>query len=86
MKENRITAFKRLSECFIIYGTVKEKKRTRRKTATNDENAINILAAIQLNPTSSIRQLERECELVRNHREYYMKTNFIHITFTCIKI
>jgi len=32
-------SFKRLSERFIAYGTVKEEKRTRRKTATN-ENAI----------------------------------------------
>jgi len=28
--------FKRLSECFIVYNTVKEKKRIQRKTA-NDE-------------------------------------------------
>jgi len=41
---------------------VKEKKRTRRKTAINDENT---LVAVQLNPTISIRQLEKECELSR---------------------
>jgi len=57
--------FKRLSKHFIAYGTVKKKKKTRRKTATNDENAINILAAAQLNPTISTRQLEKECELSR---------------------
>jgi len=57
-------AFKRLSERFIAYGIVKEKKRTRRKTAI-DENAINILAAVQMNLTISIRQLEREYELNR---------------------
>jgi len=34
-----------------------EGKKTRRKTAIN-ENAINILAAIQLNPTINIGQLE----------------------------
>jgi len=39
--------FKRLSEHFIAYDTVKEEKRTRRKTVTNDENAINILATVQ---------------------------------------
>jgi len=36
---------------------VKEKKKIQRKTVIN-ENAINILATIQLNPTISIRQLE----------------------------
>jgi len=53
VKENRM-AFKRLSEHFIVYSTVKQKKRTQRKTATN-ENAINILAAAQLNPTISTK-------------------------------
>jgi len=35
VKENM--TFKQLSERFIAYDTVKEKKRTRRKTITNDE-------------------------------------------------
>jgi len=56
--------FKRLSERFIAYGSVKEKKRTRRKTAT-DGNVINILAAVQSNSMICTRQLERECELSR---------------------
>jgi len=64
VKENRIWHLND-SKRFIVYDTVKEKKRTQRITATNDENAINILAAVQLNPTISIRQLKRECELSR---------------------
>jgi len=50
---------------FYCHGTVKEKKITRRKTATNDKNAINILAAVELNLMISTRQLERECEVSR---------------------
>jgi len=41
------------------------KRKEHEEKAINDENAINILAAIQLNPTISIRQLERECKLNR---------------------
>jgi len=39
---------------------VKEKKRIRRKTGINDENAINIIAVVQLNPAISARQLEKK--------------------------
>jgi len=46
--------FKRL-ECFIAYDTMKEKKEHKEKTATYDENAVNILAAFQLNSTISTR-------------------------------
>jgi len=51
----------------LLSGIVKEKKRIRRKTATNDENTINIFATVQLNPTISTMQLERECELSRRY-------------------
>jgi len=46
---------------------MKKKKETKKqiKTATNDENVINILAAVRLNRTISTKQLERECELSR---------------------
>jgi len=55
-------ALKQLLKHFIDYNIVKEKKRTQRKTAINDENTINTLAAVQLNPMINTRQLERECQ------------------------
>jgi len=54
-ERNSHMTFKWLLERFIAYDIVKEKKRTRRKTTTNDENAINILAIVQLNPINTIR-------------------------------
>jgi len=77
--------FKRLSECFIAYGTVKKKRKEhRRKTATNDENAINILAAVQLNSMINTRQIEREYELSRRSilrilHEIYIKFHPYHL-------
>jgi len=59
---------------------VKEKKRTRRKTTTNDENAINILIVVQLNPTSSIRQLEREYEPSRRSILRILHENILSIS------
>jgi len=83
VKENRIWHLN-LSEHFIAYDTVKEKKR--RKTATDDGNALNILATVQSNSTICTRQLEREYELRRLILRILLKTNFIRITFTCMKI
>jgi len=74
-------ALKRLLERFIAYDTVK--KKTRRKTAINDENTINTLAAVHLNPTISTSQLKRECELSRRsilgafHLVTQVETNII---------
>jgi len=63
VKENHIWYLNGYRNVLLLYGTVKEKKRIRRKTATNDGNALNILAALQSNSTICTRQLERECEL-----------------------
>jgi len=64
---------------FFAYGTVKKKKITqKKKTATNDENALNIFAAVQLNPTISTRQLEGECELSKRSTLRILHSNKFH--------
>jgi len=62
----------------------KKNEKTQIKTATNDENVINILAAVQLNPTISTKQLERECKfskksILRILHESKLHPNQIHL-------
>lgn len=42
------------------YGSFKTPRKSRMHTATNDDNAINVLAAIELQPTTSLRAIQRQ--------------------------
>lgn len=54
------TFFARLDNNLKQYGSFKKPRKPRIHTATNDDNAINVLAAIELQPTTSLRAIQRQ--------------------------
>jgi len=78
--------FTNLCSNLIRYGSFKKPTRQRVKTATNDNNAVLVLAAVNNNPQMSLRQISTQsnisitsCQrILKEHKFFPYKMHFVH--------